>query len=361
VGLGLEATATAGQIRKAAEARAVTSQQSFETQQATALEQKAIRLEAEAEAAKQPKKKGRRSRLPELQAEEKKLQDLLRLDREMFEFRRNDDALGVRRLEHQMRLVEFAEEKAKVQASDVPNAEKLQSIANIDLEIKREELQLAYDIDEINKKASERAFQDMQNRIKQQNQLNTGLQQQLRLADQISNVMGQGMTQAFDLLITGANNWGIALRDIAANVLQDIARQLIQIYVIEQAISFMRNLLDPNPFAALTAPGGRYEGGALPATPPPLPPLPGKALGGAVSAGRPYMVGERGPELFVPGAQGNIVPNNAMSGANIVVNVDAKGTQAQGDQPNAAALGRAIGAAVQAELIKQKRPGGLLA
>jgi hypothetical protein len=363
-GLGLEATATAGQIRKAAEARALTSQRTFETQQSKALEQQALRLEAAAEAAKQPKQRekgDRRSRLPELQAEEKKLQDLLRLDREMFEFRRNDDALGVRRLEHQMRLVEFAEEKAKVQASDVPNAEKLQSIANIDLEIKREELQLAYDIDEINKKASERAFQDMQNRIKQQNQLNTGLQQQLRLADQISNVMGQGMTQAFDLLITGANNWGIALRDIAANVLQDIARQLIQIYVIEQAISFMRNLLDPNPFAALTAPGGRYEGGALPATPPPLPPLPGKALGGAVSAGRPYMVGERGPELFVPGAQGNIVPNNAMSGANIVVNVDAKGTQAQGDQPNAAALGRAIGAAVQAELIKQKRPGGLLA
>ena len=73
------------------------------------------------------------------------------------------------------------------------------------------------------------------------------------------------------------------------------------------------------------------------------------------------MVGERGPELFVPGAQGNIVPNNAMGGANITVNVDAKGTQAQGDQPNSAALGRAIGAAVQAELIKQKRPGGLLA
>ena len=32
----------------------------------------------------------------------------------------------------------------------------------------------------------------------------------------------------------------------------------------------------------------------------------GKALGGQVGAGRPYMVGERGPELFVPGAQGNI-------------------------------------------------------
>jgi hypothetical protein len=87
----------------------------------------------------------------------------------------------------------------------------------------------------------------------------------------------------------------------------------------------------------------------------------GRALGGQVEAGRPYMVGERGPELFVPGAQGNIVPSNAMGSANVVVNVDASGTQAQGDQPNAKALGSAIGAAVQAELIKQKRPGGILA
>ena len=86
-----------------------------------------------------------------------------------------------------------------------------------------------------------------------------------------------------------------------------------------------------------------------------------RALGGSVSSNRPYMVGERGPELFVPGAQGNIVPNHAMGSSNIVVNVDASGTQAQGDQPSAKALGSAIGAAVQAELIKQKRPGGLLA
>jgi hypothetical protein len=94
---------------------------------------------------------------------------------------------------------------------------------------------------------------------------------------------------------------------------------------------------------------------------PPLPPLPGKALGGAVGAGRPYMVGERGPELFVPGAQGNIVPNNAMGGANVTVNVDASGSSVEGNADQASQLGKAIGIAVQQELIKQKRPGGLLA
>jgi hypothetical protein len=38
-----------------------------------------------------------------------------------------------------------------------------------------------------------------------------------------------------------------------------------------------------------------------------------RAMGGPVSAGSPYMVGERGPELFVPHASGSIVPNGSMS------------------------------------------------
>jgi hypothetical protein len=37
----------------------------------------------------------------------------------------------------------------------------------------------------------------------------------------------------------------------------------------------------------------------------------GLAGGGTARAGTPYMVGERGPELFVPGRTGQIVPNTA--------------------------------------------------
>ena len=87
----------------------------------------------------------------------------------------------------------------------------------------------------------------------------------------------------------------------------------------------------------------------------------GKAKGGTVQGGRSYMVGERGPELFTPGRTGSIAPNSALSGStSVVVNVDASGTEVQGNQGNADQLGRLIGQAVQAELIKQKRPGGLL-
>ena len=58
--------------------------------------------------------------------------------------------------------------------------------------------------------------------------------------------------------------------------------------------------------------------------------LTGKAMGGPVSANTPYIVGERGPELFVPGTSGNIVPNNKMGGVTVspVYNIDARGASA---------------------------------
>ncbi len=76
------------------------------------------------------------------------------------------------------------------------------------------------------------------------------------------------------------------------------------------------------------------------------------------------LMGEAGTEAIMPlrrGANGKLGVEASGGGvSNVVVNVDASGSNVQGDQPNAKALGSAIGAAVQAELVKQKRPGGLL-
>ena len=36
-------------------------------------------------------------------------------------------------------------------------------------------------------------------------------------------------------------------------------------------------------------------------------------MGGPVSGGVPYLVGEKGPEIFVPASAGSIVPNDKMS------------------------------------------------
>jgi hypothetical protein len=84
------------------------------------------------------------------------------------------------------------------------------------------------------------------------------------------------------------------------------------------------------------------------------------ANGGRPPVGRASIVGERGPELFVPDRAGTIIPNHGMGGMNIVVNVDASGSSVEGDEQSGRELGRMISVAIQSELIKQKRPGGLL-
>ena len=82
-----------------------------------------------------------------------------------------------------------------------------------------------------------------------------------------------------------------------------------------------------------------------------------KASGGPVKEGRAYKVGERGPETFIPSTKGQIV---ASGGGNITVNVDATGSEVEGDEDGSYELGKMIGMAVQNEIIAQQRPGGLL-
>ena len=86
------------------------------------------------------------------------------------------------------------------------------------------------------------------------------------------------------------------------------------------------------------------------------------ANGGFIPGGKPSLVGEEGPELFTPARGGFVTPNHALGGStNIVVNVDASGSSVEGDEEQGRELGRMISVAIQSELIKQKRPGGMLA
>ena len=86
-----------------------------------------------------------------------------------------------------------------------------------------------------------------------------------------------------------------------------------------------------------------------------------KANGGPVKGGGSYIVGEKGPELFTPGVSGMVTPNHALGGTtNVVVNVDASGSNVEGDDQSAKQLGELIGAAVQTEIVKQQMAGGLL-
>nr|BAR23366.1 phage tail tape measure protein [uncultured Mediterranean phage uvMED] len=165
--------------------------------------------------------------------------------------------------------------------------------------------------------------------------------------ESIGNTIQTGVVNAITAAVEGTKTLG----EVASNVLRSIANQLLRLGVNQLFGSFgfggggggSTNNFAGVPNNVLDSVIGE------------------RALGGAVGAGRSYLVGERGPELFVPGAQGNIVPNNAMGGASVTVNVDASGSSVEGNADQASQLGKAIGIAVQQELVKQKRPGGLLA
>ena len=147
------------------------------------------------------------------------------------------------------------------------------------------------------------------------------------LYSSIASTIETGLVDAIEGAINGTKTLG----DVARSVFTQIQRSLIQFGV------------------------NAFLGG-----------LPGigqffRANGGVVSAGKSYMVGERGPEMFVPNTGGRIVPNSDMGSAtNVVVNVDASGSSVEGDEERGKELGQMLSAAIQSELIRQRRPGGLL-
>ena len=93
-----------------------------------------------------------------------------------------------------------------------------------------------------------------------------------------------------------------------------------------------------------------------------LPNLMARAGGGSVTAGQPYLVGERGPELFMPGRSGGIAPTGSFGGGVQVgsVNITVQNT---GENLSPAAqkqIANQVQGIVMSTLVNQKRSGGIL-
>lgn len=108
---------------------------------------------------------------------------------------------------------------------------------------------------------------------------------------------------------------GGKLKDVVGGLLRDIARITLRASVTEPAGNALGNFLK-----GIFGGGGGFGGG--------------RAIGGAVAAGVPYLVGEKGPELFVPRGAGEIIANHKLSAGGGGVtqvyapNIDARGADA---------------------------------
>jgi TP901 family phage tail tape measure protein len=121
-----------------------------------------------------------------------------------------------------------------------------------------------------------------------ENQL-TAMDEMQQLADSIGNTIENGLVNALGTaiegLVTGAEDLDESLKKILSGVLKDIGQQLIKAGI------------------------GSFGGGAGGAGTGLLGALFGRAAGGPVTEGTSYLVGESGPEIFTPGATGQITNN----------------------------------------------------
>jgi phage-related minor tail protein len=122
------------------------------------------------------------------------------------------------------------------------------------------------------------------------------------------------------------------LRALALSVMNELAREMVH--------SGLKGIFGG---------GGSSDGGLLGALAGLFGGSPGRATGGPVSPGRPYWVGERGPELFVPSSAGSVAA--AGGGGAREVRVAITVNAAAGEAPRALAQsGRQVARAVKAAL-----------
>jgi hypothetical protein len=133
--------------------------------------------------------------------------------------------------------------------------------------------------------------------------LTTALTEAQQRAQDLANTMQQNFESGFMSIIDGTKSLKDAFRDMAKSVIAELYRVLV-----------VKRLVGSFDVATGAGSGivgflGRMFGGM-------------RAQGGAVSGNKAYMVGEKGPEMIVPGTSGRVIPNNQLGGGGqpIVIN-----------------------------------------
>jgi len=106
----------------------------------------------------------------------------------------------------------------------------------------------------------------------------------------VADMVGNQFENAFMSAVKGTKSVKDAFRAMAV----EIIGELFRIFVVKQITGFVTSMFT-SAFPSIAG-------------------VPARANGGPVNANTPYMVGERGPELFVPARSGSIMPNERIKG-----------------------------------------------
>lgn len=163
--------------------------------------------------------------------------------------------------------------------------------------------------DESLAKVAENQIKSLLNTVPEMAKISDEMEKIISRNEELNNsfdAIGQSVSNSFKGMITGAMSFRDAMKGIIGAVIDELWR----LFVVQQIVGVVKTAI------------GSVLG---------IPVPPGKAIGGSVGKNRPYMVGEQGPELFIPGGSGTIIPNrnlssNGSGGSPISINVDARGS-----------------------------------
>ncbi len=213
-----------------------------------------------------------------------------------------------------------------------------------------------------------KVLQKQQKQIKQTAEANKGLiitEQELKaITNEVNESFqdaGEEISKAFGKSVTSGEKFGDAMKEVFRSLLSQIVATIAQILIIDPLIKSLRTSITGLQTSLPTALGGQGGGNGIGGqvtsavvggilgggksytdttstmaglnitsrdyTQPSsifgdITKFLGFANGGYTPPNKPYMVGERGAEMFVPRTAGNIVPNNELGGGiNVVQNI----------------------------------------
>lgn len=212
-------------------------------------------------------------------------------DIEAFNAQLTELYLELERLQLQARRVDFGD-NIREQVEQIDIADKL--LKELSIESKLDAILRPGEVEDIERKqrASEAYFKSLIDAAEETKEVN-----------ELAQTLGLTFQSAFEDAILEGEKFSDILKAIG----QDIARLIIRQGVTNPFVNFIGGLFDS-------------FGGA-------------RAGGGPVSSGSAYLVGEEGPELFVPGASGMVLPHGMAAAGGMAVsyqiNIDSRADREQ--------------------------------
>lgn len=201
--------------------------------------------------------------------------------------------------------LEFAaKEKTRTMGLDQEDLQlKYQLIYATEQELKLAQIGLKYQREREKANANPVLLENI-NKQEEMEKLFVSMQESGKRTQQVFDTVFGSLTSAIDNFTKTGK---LSVKDMA----RDIIQSLIAIQMKAAAMKFLGaafSMFSGGGFGTGNAFGNQDLGGFL-------------AEGGPANANTPYIVGERGPELFVPRSAGTVIPNNQMSSMASTTNV----------------------------------------